>query len=254
MWLRLLLCGLLAVGWLVVCFGILIRTGSEAIAAAALVTGYAGIFFWFSARVMTSIALSHQPRARERGVIFRRGASNKEKAFTLFVYFWIALSFYGGLSNFAPEEAWLWLATCIAIPVSLFFFLPMLLDRHPGNLVPTYRKSKRRAYYVGQFVMCYGLAWCGLAFGLASVATRLGGEEFAGEYRVSWKSSGARQRRECYHRVKVTRLDLDSGSETELCLRESLWAAIGIGDVLQATGRSSMFGTTFVHVRRDGAD
>jgi hypothetical protein len=75
------------------------------------------------------------PPLPNRGVgrfLFRSGASRQEKAFTLFALLWMALSVYGLSNSFVASSWWTWLAVYLAVPISLFFFIQIVLDRHPA--------------------------------------------------------------------------------------------------------------------------
>lgn len=246
MWSRILVCALLATGWLFFCFVILLRTGSETTAAAFLVAGYSGIAHWFWTRALARISLQLRPHRHGRGLFFRKNASRKEKAFTLTFYFWLALSLYGFSSSFVANGWWNWLAVGWALPIALFFFLPLLVDRHPSNLVPTFERSKRNSYYLGQFVLCYVLAWSGLAQGIAAVATRIGGESAHSDYSVNWKGSSQRGISICRHELGV--VSSDSSQEKKVCVAKEFWEATAVGDLLHAKEKRSWFGTMAVEL------
>lgn len=108
------------------------------------------------------------------GLLFRRGASKREKAFTLIALLWMGLAIYGIVTRFVATGWWMATATYLALPICLLFFVPMLLDRHPANEVPSYSRLKRSIYCSGQFALCYGFTWLALALGSAALVTRLG--------------------------------------------------------------------------------
>jgi hypothetical protein len=190
-----------------------------------------------------------QPQPVFGGFLFRRGASRREKAFTLFALFWMALSLYGITSSFVANSWWNWQAAYLALPISLFFFIPIALDRHPANRVPTFGRLKRGVYYLGQFTVCYVFAWMGLGLGSASVATLIGGQEISGDYRVVWKSDGRWKRRECKHSLRIVRLDSEWNTKT--CVDEAFWATTAVGDALRASGRASTFGIMILELEKN---
>lgn len=246
MWSRILACALLAIGWLFVCFVVLVGTGSDGTAAAVLVAGYSALAYWFWARAMKRIAVQLQPARRWRGLFFRKNASNREKVFTLTFYAWLALLLYGHSSSFVANGWWNWLAIGWALPIALYFFLPLLVDRHPANIVATFEGSKRSTYYLGQFMLCYVLAWSGVAQGFAAAATRLGGESAHSDFSVTWKSSGGRRINSCRHELEI--VNRESNEERKVCVAEEVWEATAVGDVLHAMEKHSWFGRMIIGI------
>jgi len=180
------------------------------------------------------------------GVLFRRGASKREKVFTLVAMAWMGLGVYGVITRFVAAGWWMTAATYLALPLCLFFFVPLLRDRHPANPVPRYARVKRTIYYSGQLALCYGFTWMALTLGAAALVTRLGGDEFTGEYRVDWKSDGGFRSRECDYRLKL--VHLESGWSTRSCVSKAFWSIVSPGDSILATLRSSSVGAMVVKV------
>jgi len=179
------------------------------------------------------------------GIFFRANASTRERAFTLFAFAWLGLGLFGvfGLhSGFWPEHLVVIWSVYLALPLSMMFFIPMLLDRHPSNKVRSWGFIKRYSYYLLLLAFCYGLAWTSLALGAPSVVTHFFGQEFAGEYRVIAKGDGRpRWRDRGCDSYSVDVRALDSDRLTSLC-SESAWTSVKVGDLLSAKGRHSQFG------------
>jgi hypothetical protein len=180
-------------------------------------------------------------RAASRGWLFRANASPREKAFTLCALGWMVVAIYGMATSFVAE-AWVTKAAAYAaLPLCLFIFIPVLLDRHPSNKMRTYGLFKKFSLYLVLLAFSYALSWIGLAMGSTSLVTRFFGVSFAGEYRVTWKSDGRWRRRECDYFFRLQ--DTASDWNTKACVSRQFWAMVHQGDVLVSRGKRSAFGT-----------
>jgi hypothetical protein len=195
-------------------------------------------------------AMSKRHGITSVGWLFRANASPREKAFTLFALGWMVLSIYGMTNSFVSEPFVREMAAYGALPLSLLFFMPVFLDRHPSNKVLTYGRFKRWSLYLVLLAFTYGLSWVGLAMGTASLATRIFGTEFAGEFRVVSRSDGSRKRRECDYSFRLE--DVRSQWKTKFCVEEEFWAAVKNGDVLLGQGIRSSLGTMLLSLQKPG--
>ena len=183
--------------------------------------------------------------------VFRGNSSRREKAFTLFLLGWCVLSIYGMTNSFVMEPHVDVAAAYIAVPLGLAFFTPLFLDRHPSNRIPSFGLVKRSFVYLVLLAFSYGMAWAGLALGMTSLGTVLLGEKFVGDFRVMSKSDGRWKRRECDHSLRLQ--DVRSDWKTKVCVEEEFWAIVKRGDILQAEGKRSSFGSMLEKVsRREG--
>jgi len=183
--------------------------------------------------------------------VFRTNASRKEKAFTLFILGWSVLSIYGMTNSFVPEAHVKAVAAYVAVPLALAFVIPVFLDRHPSNRIRSFGILKRSFIYLILISFAYGTAWAGLALGMTSLGTMLFGEKFVGEFRVLSKSDGRSRRSECDHSLRLE--DVRSDWKTRVCVNEEFWTIVRRGDLLQAEGKRSSFGSLLEKVwRREG--
>jgi hypothetical protein len=175
------------------------------------------------------------------GWFFRTNASRREKVFTLFGMGWCALSFYGMTSGFVAEAHVIVIAGYTAVPIALAFFIPLFRDRHPSNKIPSFGLLKRSFVYLILLALVYGIAWVGVALGVTSLGTVFFGEEFVGEFRVVSKSDGTSKPRGCDHSLRLE--DVRSHRKREVCVSEEFWALVRQGELVQAQGKRSSFGS-----------
>lgn len=180
--------------------------------------------------------------------LFRSNASRLEKVFTLAFFGWVGLSVYGIHIGFIPEPWVKHAAASLALPLALIYYIPLLLDRHPTNRLPTFGVVKRSFYYLGLLGLLYGVAWAGVFVGAPALATQLYGKEQVEELKVIHKSDGSWKRRECDDSVTVQ--SQQSDWRTTVCVNKEFLQAVNTGEILRATVKRSPFGGMVVKLSR----
>lgn len=173
-------------------------------------------------------------------LIFRPNASRRERAYTLFVIAWLCLAVYGIATNFVADYWVRAAAWILAIPVAIACIVPVILDRHPANKVPSLGYFKRAGFYAATAAIFYGLSWCALSLGAPSLITSLIGVERQSDFVVTAKSDGTPKKRDCRYSVRVK---LRTGAwESKVCLSEEGWNSISVGDIVTGAGKYTVFG------------
>lgn len=118
-----------------------------------------------------------------------------------------------------------------ALPIAIAVFIPILRDRHPSNVIPTYGFFKRRGVHFLILFSVYFLIWLGMTTGAPALWTRLFGEKAIHEFRAISKTDGRRPRR-CTYAAHIERTSVIWS--TSVCLsHEAFWENIKPGDLLR---------------------
>lgn len=127
-----------------------------------------------------------------------------------------------------------------AVPIGLSFFVPFILDRHPGNQIRSMGFFKRWCLYFVVFGSFMFFSFFAIGSGIPALINILVGREQSMVVVVSEKSSGTWSRRDCRYKLVVN--DQLTYSDNDRCVAEAFWMRTAIGDTLRATIRHSSFG------------
>jgi hypothetical protein len=177
-------------------------------------------------------------------LLLRENASRGEKIFMISFLVFTVMVVYGWAVGFRPSDE-LWdLSPYLAIPASLLFIVPALLDRHPVNQLRTMGWFKKLFVFPVFFLLSYLAALIGVAVAIPAVVTRLAGDEFAGEYKVTARGTGYYTTRNSCDGYAIHLKGSSPGkwATTKLCLGEEFWREVKVGDVVLATGHQSRLG------------
>lgn len=166
-------------------------------------------------------------------IIFRKNASNKEKAFTIFSYLWMGLAFYGVSINFNTNLAFNKLVIIssilwgIAMVYPVFNNKTMFITKSPIDQIPI--------YFFLVFCSCL-ICWCILALSFPAIYTKNFGKSISEEVQVINKFNDFRKFR-CKTRIETSKF-----SYYDYCVPSSFFNQIKEKDFIIMHGKVSKSG------------
>lgn len=183
------------------------------------------------------------------GLLFRKNASNTEKAFTLFAIGICLLAIYGLAYGFSPERQVKIVAVYGALFYGVLFSIVVLRDRHPNNRVKTFGPTKRFLFFTLLFLFSFGFSWAAIGLGLASVGNAMIGELAISRARVI-AIPDPNYGKGCKFSIFIRYVVASEGSH-KICVPETYWASLRTGQEVSVVQRRSALGTDVVGFRND---
>jgi hypothetical protein len=170
-------------------------------------------------------------------LLFRPNASRNEKSFTIFFMVSVGACIYGMSATISPTGLVREHIAAISLTLSLTYFLPLLLDRHPSNKVRSLGFSGRLLFHVGAFLIAYCIAFAIAAYSVPSIYTFLVGEPHNFSTTIEKKSQSAKG---CKSEIKLE--GIGYGISDKICVGPDFWEIAKDGDEVLVSSLKSAIG------------
>jgi len=173
--------------------------------------------------------------------IFRENASNFEKIYTIFMFFWMCLYFFGVSFNFKSQYGFHLYTVLISAAVSVILLTPLYFDSHPKNKIRSLSGLKRLKVWFYVFLLYFSSSWGAIGVGIPSIHTYIWGDWVSIDATVTYLGGSSKH---CRRQVKVDAL------RGEYCVDRSVYSVLSVGDKVIIKVRNGALGFKVYRFRK----
>ncbi|NDV14100.1 hypothetical protein [Crenobacter caeni] len=169
--------------------------------------------------------------------IFRENASKKEKAYTLFLYFWIALILYGAWTNFDSRIRFDGSMFFLSLLCGCVLIYPLYAANRQRIKMDDWEAFKTKVSILFMVLFSCVSVWFNFSESIPAIYTECFGKPYLEIVQVEEKSNGPR--RGCGPRIKT--------SNGEYCVQNDFFSKVRVNDSVVLYGKSSGLGFKITH-------